>query len=329
MQHLPQIIAAQRDSSHHYNECFQYVKPFFDSVDLVILNLETTLSPEGPYSGYPRFAAPTALAAALKYAGVDLVMTANNHICDKGLRGIRSTLHALESVALRHTGTFLDSSAYRRDNPLYVHLKGQTLAFLNYTYGTNGLPIPRGVLLNRIDTLQIAQDLKKIARDGADHTILYIHWGEEYGSTPSRYQAELAQWCHDRGADLVIGSHPHVIQPVSITHAADSSINGITAFSLGNFVSNQRRRGTDGGMMLRVEISQRDSLPPFYSPEYLLTWVYTPERDGRRHYLILPTGVADTMLQRFSEAQDTYKRFCSDSRAILNATPEIREATTP
>ncbi len=316
MQHAPQILAAQRDSTYDYTDCFRYLKPFFDQADLVILNLETPLT-TGPHKGYPLFSAPTQLASALRDSGADIIMTANNHACDKGQAGILSTLRTLNEAGLRHTGTFADSGSYIRNNPLYVEIKGRRFAFLNYTYGTNGLPVPRGAIVNRIDTARIAADLERIDRNETQYIIVYFHWGEEYARYPSRTQIELADWCHRHGVDFVIGSHPHVLQPVSARFGPDSTIRHITVYSLGNLVSNQRWRYSDGGAIVRIHITEQDSLPARYDPEYLLTWVHTPYVNGRKQYYILPSYVADTMLASDPTAQFAYERFKSDSRQLL------------
>ena len=328
MQHLPQVIAARKDSTFDYSDCFQYISPFFDRADLVVLNLETTLTPRSDYSGYPRFASPLPLARAIRQAGTDIVTTANNHICDRGERGIRFTLAALDRADLLHTGVFTDSTDLRKRHPLYVSKNGIGIALLNYTYGTNGLPVPSGILLNGIDTARIAEDLRRIDRTRAGHVIVFFHWGEEYARHPNRQQRELAAWCHARGADLVIGSHPHVLQPIEPLLRKDSTIGGVTAYSLGNFVSNQRKRHTDGGIVLRIEITHRDLLPPAYRIGYLLTWVHTPREEGRRRYRILPSYVADTLLRHDPTAEAIYRRFATDSRSLLNHSPFIKEISS-
>lgn len=329
MQHMPQVTAARQDSTFDYTDCFRHIAPFFRQADLVVLNLETTLTPHSDYSGYPRFASPPSLAHAVRRAGADIVTTANNHICDRGGKGIRSTLETLDKAGLLYTGVFTDSTDFRRRHPLYVSANGIGIALLNYTYGTNGLPVPHGIILNGIDTTRIAEDLRRIDRTKADHVVAFFHWGEEYSRRPNRQQRELAAWCHARGADLVIGSHPHVLQPIETLLRADSTPGGVTAYSLGNFVSNQRKRYTDGGIVLRIEITHRDSLPPAYRTDYLLTWVHTPWEAGRRRYRILPSYVADTLLRHDPAAETAYRKFASDSRTLLDGRPFVGEIASP
>ena len=316
MQHLPQIHAARRDTAYDFSGTFRYLKPFFDSADLAVVNLETTLSDKGPYSGYPLFSAPAQLATALRNAGVDAVALANNHTMDKGRRGVVSTLRALDDAGLRHTGVFADSAAYEAASPLIFDIKGVKVALLNYTYGFNGMPVPAGVIANSIDTVRMAVEIGK-ARDRADHTIVFLHWGYEYHRKPNAEQRLLAEWCHGQGVDFVIGSHPHVLQPLSAEPDSLRGIRRLTAYSLGNLVSNQRLRHQDGGMLLRLDITRRDSLPAHVRASYMLTWVYVTQQKGRREYIILPSPVADTMLSGDRAAKAAYDTFAADSRALL------------
>lgn len=324
MQHMPQVAAARRDSVYDYTETFRHLKPFFDTVDMVVVNLETTLSTSGPYSGYPIFSSPQALAQGLKDCGVDVVMLANNHMADKGLRGVTATMSALDKAGLRHTGFFADSVGYRSDNPLILNAKGVTLALLNYTYGHNGMPVPKGTIANLTDTARIAADLSKIDRRSAEVVIIYFHWGQEYARTPDRSQKALAEWCRSRGADIIVGSHPHVLQPVEIFSDSAGRTHGVTAYSLGNLVSNQRNRYTDGGMLLKIDIEHRNGQDASIDASYMLTWVYTPVARGRRSYIILPSPVADTLLDG-SPSEAAYRLFERDSRRLLGGDSVLKE----
>lgn len=318
MSHHPQVTAARTTDGYDYEEVFRYVRPVLDSADLVIANLETTLRDHPPYTGYPSFAAPAQLAFAMREAGIDVATFANNHTCDKGARGIRATLNILDSAGIAHTGAFLDSADRRRRHPLRCEVNGLRFAVFNYTYGTNGIPVPRGMIVNPIDTVLIARDLAAVVRDSTDCVIVSYHWGDEYRSKPNRAQRELAAWTRARGADLVIGGHPHVIQPFEAHYNADSTaVTGATYYSLGNFVSNQRRRYTNGGMMAEVTLSKTDSMPLSWDLGYRLVWVYTPYREWVRRFTVLPVGVADTMVARDSTAWQ-YTRFLNDSRRLLS-----------
>ena len=270
MQHLPQVDAARRrDGSFDYTSCFSRLRNFFASADFVVVNLETTLGGE-PYSGYPRFRSPEVLAGALRRAGADAVVLANNHICDRGGEGIRTTLEALDRAGLRHTGAFADTSAAVVRAPMWFEKNGFRIALFNYTYGTNGLPVPAGTTVGRIDTLRSAADIAQARLSGATHVVLFVHWGNEYQSLPDRHQRALAECFHRQGADLVIGSHPHVVQPVETVCDSAGNVCGVTVFSMGNFVSNQRFPGTDGGLSVRVTLGREAGGRTTYRPEYMI-----------------------------------------------------------
>lgn len=311
MAHLPQTVAARRaDGTYDFFEQFRCVKPRFDTADLVTVNLETTLSPTAPYSGYPCFRTPSALACALRRAGVDVAVTANNHCCDAGARGIAATLAALDEAGIRHTGTFVDTLRHGSDHPLRVEVNGIRIALFNYTYGTNGLPVPAGTTVNRIDTAAIARDLAKVDRQSTDCVIAVVHWGDEYMRRPSSEQRMLAAFLRRCGVDLVIGSHPHVVQPFE----RDST--GAVFYSLGNFVSNQRQRYCDGGLMAEVEVVKRvagDTMPRRtvrYVSRAVPVWVALPR------YRILPPEAADT-LPMPPHDRVSYERFLRDTRELL------------
>ena len=325
MLHMSQITAAKRDSTYDFTETFRYIKPFFDSADLVIVNLETTVSADGHYSGYPIFSSPREIAAALKGSGVDVVMLANNHICDKGARGIAATVEAVTDAGLEYTGAFADSAQYHARNPLMLEIKGVRLAILNYTYGTNGLPVPKGMAVNLIDTAAIAADLRKIDRNATDHIVVYLHWGVEYAVRPEKEQRELAAWCREQGADIIIGNHPHVLQPMQAFFGDSGGLRGLTVYSLGNLVSNQQWRYADGGMAVRLDITRYDSLPTVMEAGYMLAWVHRHHVGNRNYYHILPSFVADTMLKEGGNSHAAYDLFISDSRKLMADSSGFRE----
>lgn len=283
MQHLPQIRAARRGDGFDYGEVFAALRPRFRQADLVVVNLETTLSDSGPYTGYPLFRAPAALADALREAGVDVAVLANNHCCDAGRKGVQTTLRELRRCGISHTGVFADSLDYERHNPLYLRLRGIRFALLNYTYATNGMPVPAGIAVNRIDTVRMAADLTAARRAGSDCIAVCIHWGNEYERRENASQRALATFLRRHGADLVVGSHPHVVQPFE----ADSA--SVVLYSLGNLVSNQRKRYCDGGLLAEIGITKHPDGRMEYALEVVPVWVALPG------YRILPPEAADTL----------------------------------
>lgn len=304
MQHMPQVTAArQPDGSFDYSAVFASVARYFASADFVTVNLETTLTESDNYSGYPCFRSPVALAEALSASGVDLCVLANNHCCDAGAQGIRSTTSALSKIGLLHTGVWADSTARRKAHPLVVEIGGIRFAFLNYTELTNGIPTPKGTWVNRIDTASMRRDLHRAEKD-ADCTVVLLHWGNEYERHPSSVQQALARFLRQNGADIIVGSHPHVIQPI----ATDST--GVIFYSLGNFVSNQRRRYTDGGLMGRITVVMQYDGTLQFAADAIPVWVDLPD------YRILPPEVADTLLAA-PAARQAYTLFMQDTRQLL------------
>lgn len=302
MQHLPQVEAARRDTAFDYAPVFEALLPRFREADLVVVNLETTLTRSKRYTGYPCFRSPPALARTMREAGIDVALTANNHCCDGGAEGIRTTAEELDRAGIRRTGVFTDSLDRLRNNPLYVTCRGVRFALLNYTYGTNGLPVPRGFIVNGIDTARMAADLAEARRSGVDCIAVCIHWGNEYERRENASQRALAAFLQRNGADLVVGSHPHVVQPVE----ADS--DRVVVYSLGNFVSNQRRRYCDGGILAEVEAVQHPSGQMTYALETVPVWVALPG------YRIVPPEVGDTAAMPAS-----YRLFREDVAKLLGS----------
>lgn len=301
MQHLPQVTAARRGTGFDYREVFGYLRARFHAADLVVVNLETTLTRTDRYTGYPCFRSPVALADALRDAGVDVAVLANNHCCDGGAAGVHTTVAELGRCGIRHTGVFTDSLDRAANNPLWVERYGMRFALLNYTYGTNGIPVPAGVEVNLIDTARMAADLA-VARHGMpDCVVVCIHWGNEYERRENAIQQQLAQFLRRHGADLVVGSHPHVVQP----YDADSS--HVVLYSLGNFVSNQRRRYCDGGLVAEIEAVRRPDGRMSYSLETVPVWVAMPG------YRVVPPEVGDTMA-----LPEAYALFREDVAEVLS-----------
>lgn len=321
MQHGPQINAAYIDSTgtYDYNPCFQYVAPIISSKDVAIANLELTLAGK-PFTGYPQFSAPDALAAAVKNAGFDILATANNHSCDRGDKGILRTVRVIDSIGLKRTGTFSDSADYRKNHPLVFTQNDIKVALLNYTYGTNGLPFNYPAMVNIIDEQKIIYDLAYTRQLNPDFIIVFLHWGIEYQLQPNQEQQHLAEVCRLYGADAVIGSHPHVLQPIEYYKSHDSTArNHLLVYSLGNYVSNQRDRYKDGGAMVSFTLLKTWNRKTIINPEYHLTWVYTPTENEKRQYYILPVN----MPYEEMDQNDVIKMstFTNDSRGHLNKSP--------
>lgn len=315
MGHDSQINAAfqEKTDTYDYSSYFKHLKPTISEADFTIANLEVTLGMT-PYKGYPQFSSPPALASSLKDAGIDALVTANNHSCDREKEGIIKTINILDSLEIPHTGSYKDADDRSKNSPMILEKNGIRVALINYTYGTNGLPAPAPTIVDRIDREQIANDIKKAQKSYVDQIIVFTHWGLEYQSNPSDKQIDLYNFCVENGADIVIGSHPHVVQRI------EKHNDSFIAYSLGNFVSNQRKRRTDGGVMVNLSISKSGEAIWVSDASYTLTWVYTPFENGRKTFYVLPAAKFENNMNFFTAIEDyeAMKLFIDDSRTLLN-----------
>ncbi len=296
MGHGPQIRAAWDDSLNDYNyrSGFKFLKPYIENSDYAVANLEVTLAGP-PFTGYPQFSSPSAYARDVKWMGFEALFTANNHSQDRGKSGLINTILTLDSLQIDHTGTFIDSQEFERNYPFIKTIKGVKIAFLNMTYGTNGLTVEPPTMVNMIDTNSIKRDISKAKDNGADLIVTFIHWGLEYERKESPVQKNLAQFIADNGSDLIVGMHPHVVQPISNITAVDGRIVPV-AYSIGNFVSNQRDRYKNGGILWKVSISSNKSKVKIENHEYLPFWVHKvlpqdiDSNFKKRGYYLIPPG---------------------------------------
>ena len=287
MGHDSQIESARSGDSYNYDTCFSFIKPYLESADIAIANLEVTLAGP-PFKGYPQFSSPDELAESAKNSGFDLFITANNHSLDRGKAGLERTISVLEEKDIIYTGTYVNELSRKKTYPLIIEKNGIRLAILNYTYGTNGLRVESPNVVNYIDKDIIREDLEKAELAKPDFTIVTLHWGLEYQRSQNREQEELAGFILENGADAIIGSHPHVIQPVNL-YTSDST-EKVVVYSLGNFISNQRDRYRNGGIIFEMELIKENSTR-LNSFQYLPVWVYKPEsKYGGNHFVLLPSN---------------------------------------
>lgn len=321
MGHDGQIAAALDDSTgiYSYDSVFSYISPLVSGADIAIGNLEVTLGGP-PYKGYPAFSSPDELAAACRSAGFDILVTANNHAADRGTKGIAMTIKALDSLEIRHTGTWISSEARDSLVPLMISNDSIKLALLNYTYGTNGIVVPPPAIVSYIDTVRAANEINEARLAGADKIIIFIHWGTEYDTLPDRQQKMTASALMRSGADMIIGSHPHVLQPM-VTDADSGGFKFPVVWSMGNFVSNQRTRRRDGGAMIRIDLRTKGDTTLISDAGYVLTWVYTPTEDGKRKFYILPCANFENRPEFFqsSSQYEEMMTFIRDARRLLDS----------
>lgn len=294
MGHSPQFQAAYdaQTKTYDYKVCFEHVKPYIESADFAVANLEVTLAGP-PYSGYPNFSSPDALLDALKYAGYDVMLTANNHVLDRGKNGFERTLKVLADNDMKFAGSYVNQQQRDTLYPLMLETLGVKIALLNYTYGTNGYKPALPTIVNVIDTNQIKKDISKARKQNPDLVVMTVHWGLEYQTKAGAEQHKLARMFVREGVDLIIGSHPHVVQNAEIIEV-DSTRKVPVFYSLGNSISNQRNTNTDGGIMVKVEIGthSKQILKTTYMPVYVHKGIL---KDKFQYHLIpTPDFVSDT-----------------------------------
>lgn len=313
MQHQEQINTARTPSGYDYTACFAHVKDEISAADIAIGNFEVTLGGK-PYRGYPAFSAPDEYLTAIKDAGFDVLLTANNHCLDKGRKGLERTIGMLDSLRIPHAGTYTDSTVRKENYPLLLEKNGFRISILNYTYGTNGLEIPPPYIVNYIDKDIIEEDIKAAKRQEPDAIIACMHWGEEYKSLPGKKEKELAGWLLGKGVTHIIGSHPHVVQPVEVRQDSCTGQRHVIAYSLGNFISNMSLSGTDGGMMVKLEMT-KDSVATLSDCSYSLVWTARPSPPRRKTHTLIPLHYpADSLTSNERKRMET---FIDNSRTLF------------
>ena len=319
MQHGVQYKAALRaggGKTYDYEECFRYVKDEISAADVAIGNFETTTAGGEP-STYPNFNAPDAYMFACKDAGFDILLTANNHSCDKASRGITRTIQMCDSLGLPHVGTYVNQAERDKEYPYVFEKNGIRIGLLCYTYGTNGIPVPKPHIVNQIDREQMAKDIKKLKSQHVDVIIAAVHWGVEHALLPNQSQRDLADWLFKQGVDHIIGGHPHVVEPVEVREDSATGAKHLLAYSLGNYVSNMSKPNNEGGMMVKLELTKnaQTNVTRLDSASYCLTWVSRPAVSGHTNYRIYPVSVPESMLNAQEKA--LFNKTLTTERALF------------
>lgn len=248
----------QEDGTYNYDHLFSVLKEDFESADIAVINQETILGTNDmEYTGYPRFCSPKALGDSIRKAGFDVVLHATNHIMDRKIPGIESTLDYWKGYP-EITVLGIHDSMESYGTITVVERNDIKIAMLNYTYGMNGFTLPNNkfYLVNGFNLDNMKQDIRK-AREIADFIIVFPHWGNEYVYKPSSRQKEVAQMYADEGVDLVIGAHPHVLQPVTWITGKDGN-QMLCYYSLGNYVSSMDYTDRVLGGMAQITIKKDD-----------------------------------------------------------------------
>lgn len=285
MMHTAQINAAGNDGTYDFSTYFMLIEDRIRNADLAVANMEFTLAGK-PYTGYPAFSAPDCFADYIADTGFDIFLAANNHIFDKGSAGASRTADIYREMSekrgIMFTGLAGDEEERLKNTPLIVRRKGITLALVNFTYGTNcacGAHWPKTVYQG--ERILLAEAMKK-AESSADYTIALPHWGPEYQLRHSQNQEDMAGWLVDKGADLIIGSHPHVVQDTC-------HISGVpTIYSLGNAVSNMSARNTQLEYLATLRIVRKGNGDIEMLPVEL-TWLWCSRPGGfNAGYTVIP-----------------------------------------
>lgn len=308
MVHRPQYFAQKTgENTYDFTNNFKFVKSTIQAADLSIGNLETTIQRDKPISSYPTFNSPPEILDALKDAGFDVISTINNHSLDTGKEGVLSTLDELSARGLDTIGTVRDKD----DKKYFVEtINNIKIGITSFSYGyfvgndaqLNGIPA-NGIKdqLNIIDATSVSRSFKQIKvqtdlmkEEGCEFIILMLHWGNEYQRTPNAYQKELAQELIDEGVGLILGSHPHLVQAMEFVQSTDGTSEGLVAYSMGNFLSNQRNEilnieGTENGLMTLVTLAKdQDEKVYIKTAEYIPTWISLYEKNAKSVYEIIP-----------------------------------------
>ena len=244
--------------TYDFSPMFKNITKYVENATIAVGNLETSLGgKERGFSGYPAFNSPDELAFDLKEMGIDILTTGNNHSLDTGYTGLTRTLDVLDGYGISHTGTA--RSQEEQNTILMKDLNGIKTAFLNYTYGTNGIPLPKGkeYCVNLIDKEFMKSQIEKAKEEGAELICVSMHWGAEYRLKPTAEQEELAEFLIKNGADVILGNHSHVPEPMEmkkVTLDDGTEREGFVIYSMGNFFSAQTQNYTRDTLIVNVEI---------------------------------------------------------------------------
>ena len=290
MQHQAQLDRAKElgKDKYDYSGCFTLISPDILESDYAVCNLEVPLGGGPSYSGYPCFSAPDSYAKSLRDAGFNMMLTANNHCLDRHDKAARRTLLALDSLGIHHTGTFHDKAQRDTLVPYIKDINGFKIGFLNYTYGTNGIEPQEGVEISLIDKDKIREEINKTREEGAEIIIACMHWGIEYVLIENNVQRNLTDFLVDEGVDLIIGSHPHVVQPMKMIRNEKEEKDVLVVYSLGNFISNMKTADTRGGALSRVILKRGENGKAYLEGANYDTF-FSSKPEGKENFKVIPS----------------------------------------
>ncbi|WP_338768387.1 CapA family protein [Bernardetia sp. ABR2-2B] len=320
------------NDTYNFIPVFEGVKPFLSAADVMVGNLETVLAGKGKnYKSYPQFNTPNAYADALKDAGFDIIVTVNNHTYDQGKAGVLRTLDELDK---RNFDAVLGSyRTQEAQDEIKVFEKNEIkYSILAYTQFSNiTLRSAESHLFQLIDTAKVGQDIQKARKQGAEIVLIHYHWGAEYKPEPNSYQKMITEKTIELGADVIIGGHPHVLQPLKKYKSKGNATldSGIVAYSMGNFYSGQRKRFRHNGAIVWLEMEKVTEKDPKTKEEiskivlknvaHLPTWVYYGKagNPSKNEYRIYPAQNDSIPFSPFLSL-DTLDFISKSGRVYLN-----------
>lgn len=317
---------------YDFSPMFQYVEKYFQNSTINIGDCESPMAGgEIGYSGYPKFNAPEHLAIDLQELGVNIMTTANNHTLDKGFSGLSSTLHFLDNAQIAHVGTARTEE--EQNTILFKNLNGIKTAFLAYTYGTNGIPVPKDkeFCVNFIDKDLILKQIKQAKKEGAELIVVSMHWGVEYQTTENAQQDELAEFLIKNDVNIILGSHPHVLQPMKMLKVKTENgeeKEGLVVFSQGNFFSNQTSENTRNTAIFNIEVKKDGKTGKVTISQVTYAPIYVnrkePGAENRYELLDLNEIIRSYEAGEDTWSEDMYKLAITErKRCILLIGPEI------
>ena len=317
---LKEASNSNAPESYNFENAFKHIASEIRQADIAVANMEFPIG-VAPYSGYPLFSAPESIIWYAKKYGFNLFLLANNHIMDQGKKGFLSTIEAYKRNNADYVGAYLNKEDYQNEYPKIIRIRDLKIAFLNFTYGTNGIPVPGDCYVNRIDTLQIKESIAKAKGKGAEIIIALPHWGEEYQQKANNRQEELANFMIKNGVDIIIGSHPHVTQNGYITN------KNVVFYSLGNYISNQSvPPQTQLGLMVKVKIAKdlinKESYITDVQHEYL--WCF---RSGELYKDYTVVKINDIINCRIPGLDSVKRKKAIDTFNIINDKKPIKNYT--
>lgn len=291
--------------TYDFSYVFENVKEYTSAGDVTIANLETSFA-DAPYSNYPTFNSPASLATALKDIGVDIITTAGNHCLDKGFKGLSETIDVLNENGIEHLGTYKTEEDQKK---LFIKdINGAKVAFIDYTYGTNGIPVPTGkeFCVNVIDKTKIKKELERVKEENVDVIIACMHWGEEYHTKQTKDQEDLADFLFQNGVDIIIGNHPHVIEPFETKEVKmpdGTTKQCFVAYALGNFTADQRAVNTRDSIIINLKVTKKaDGTVSIDSSDYIPLYIYKNPNLSLKKFVIIDLNKA---IKAYEDGTDT------------------------